>query len=152
LRRFVTVVVLGCLATACSSSSKDASSSPTTSTLAGDPNSSFCTYSRDASNALTNKPPPSATDVASTKKYYDDLQRDLEHAASLAPAAIHDDYATFLAFYKQLVAAYAAADYDVSKLRVSDLHVLENPNAIAAASHISTYIEQVCQLATTPST
>lgn len=159
----VACALLAIGAAACGSSSKTAStptsngSSGVTTTNGASSNgggggggSAFCDKVKSdaaafSSAGFTGK---SASDL---KSIYSGLDAKLEQMKSDVPSAIKGDFDTYITFIKKIQTALANANYDYTKLAVSDLTSLADPKLGTAAQHISQYFTQNCGF-TTPST
>jgi hypothetical protein len=171
LARKLTVVIalVAVAATACGSSSKSSASkstsptSPSATTAAsagssatttpsksysGSSGSNFCDLARKDESAFNAKGfTGTAPDL---KKLYGNLEPALEEAQSKAPDAIKADFATFVTAFKQVIKAFADANYDVTKISPTAFAGFADPKIKAASDHITQYISQVCRV--TPTT
>jgi ABC-type phosphate/phosphonate transport system substrate-binding protein len=166
----VAIALVAVAATACGSSSKSSASSPTSPTspsattasgggstatttpsksYSGSSGSSFCDLAKKDENAFNAKG-FTGTSPADLKKLYGNLEPALEEAQSKAPDAIKADFATFVTAYKQVIKAFADANYDVTKISPTAFAGFADPKIKAAADHITQYTSQVCHI--TPTT
>jgi hypothetical protein len=76
----------------------------------------------------------------------------LEQARSAAPDAIKGDFDTFVTAFTPFLNAFAAANYDYTKLTPAAVAGLGTAQVKAASAHITQYMQQVCKITTTPTT
>ena len=163
----VAIVLVAVAATACGSSSKSSASSPTSpsattapgggstatttpsKSYSGSSGSSFCDLAKKDENAFNSKG-FTGTSPTDLKKLYGNLEPALEEAQAKAPDAIKADFATFLTAYKQVIKAFADANYDVTKISPTVFAGFADPKIKAASDHITQYTSQVCHI--TPTT
>ena len=81
------------------------------------------------------------------KSEYDGLDAKLEQMKSDVPDAIKSDFDTYITFIKKIQTALAKANYDYTKLAVSDLTGLADPKLASAGAHIGEYLSQHCGIA-----
>ena len=119
--------------------------------LHGSSGSTFCDLARHDQAAFTSANFATTT-PAQLKKLYENLGSALDQARSAAPDAIKGDFDTFVTAFKPLLNAFAAANYDFTKLTPAAVAGLGTPQVKAASAHITQYMTQVCKITTTPTT
>jgi hypothetical protein len=68
------------------------------------------------------------------------------------PPEIKDAANTVVGTLRQLETSFRAVNFDVTKLKATDLAPVQDPNFTAAGQRIDAYDGQVCGLTTTPTT
>jgi len=142
----VACAVVAIAMSACSSSSKPSSSS-TSRPASGSSSADFCAKVQNEVDAfrITSFAGKTPGELKST---YSSLAQKLEKLESEAPSAISDDFTTFVTFTKRVQAVLADANYDPTKLSISDITGLFSSQATTAASHVVQYITQNCHFTT----
>jgi hypothetical protein len=140
VKMIVACAVVAIAMTACSSSSKSSSSGTTPKPVSA---ADFCAKIQSEADAFhfTSVGGKSPQELKNT---YSTLADKLERLQSSAPSAIQDDFSTFVTFSKRIRATLADANYDPTKLSISDLAGLFSTQTLTAIQHISAYLSQNC--------
>jgi hypothetical protein len=162
-RKLIVVCAIAAIGmAACSSSSKSASTatnpSGASTTIGSSGNGSgsnsgggsgggdFCNKVKSDAQAFSNSGFTGKT-AQDLKSEYDGLDAKLEQMKSDVPDAIKSDFDTYITFIKKIQTALAKANYDYTKLAVSDLTGLADPKLASAGEHIGLYLSQHCGIA-----
>lgn len=124
--------------------------SPLTTTQAIDTNftgagsAEFC----DMAKTLNTNPSAIAPN-ASTAQIRANLEtadKDIHHAADVAPAEIKPDVTVIAASFSSIVAAIGQAGYDLTKVSPEALATFQSPEFSSAAARFQAYLTQICHI------
>jgi hypothetical protein len=135
-----------------SGSTAAVSGSTTSTSFTGSSGSSFCDFARQAQAAFAGRGTGGLRTPQQLKTLYQNVGPVLDHARSIAPGAIKADFDTFVHGYSQFLSAFAAANYDYTKVSRTALQAIGTSQMTAASQHITQYMRQVCGIGSTPST
>lgn len=119
-----------------------AGAATTAPSFVGSANSAYCNLARNFSNSIN---PNLSNNPKAAFQQFDSVSGQF---LSTAPSAIQADAQEVVSALKMVETAFKNVNYDVTKLKPTDLTAVQDPKFTASANRIDAYDTQVCGITT----
>ena len=123
-------------------SSSGAEASTTAPSFVGSANSAYCNLARSFSNSIS---PNLTNDPKAAFQQFDSVS---DKFLSTAPSAIKADAQNVVTALKMVETAFKNVNYDITKIKPTDLTAVQDPKFTDSANRIDAYDSQVCGITT----